>query len=92
MKLRYIPAVITLIAGTITSIISIIYQNNVIHSLILLLVVLIVFYIIGNIAKRIIAYAMMLPKIDKSSDEDEVIDESIESNTSINQSEITEEQ
>lgn len=58
MKLKYVPAFITLIAGAITCIISIMKQNDVLESLKILLLVLIIFYIIGVIARNIIAYTI----------------------------------
>lgn len=54
MKTRYIPAVTMLSAGAVVSITSIIKQWDVLYSLKLLLGVLIVFYIIGLIAKAMI--------------------------------------
>lgn len=54
MKTRYIPAVTMLSAGAVISMISIIKQWDVLYSLKLLLGVLIVFYIIGLIAKALI--------------------------------------
>ncbi len=54
MQNRYIPAVTTLSAGAIVSIFCIIKKVDVLYSLKLLLAMLIVFYIIGLIAKKII--------------------------------------
>lgn len=54
MKTRYIPAVTMLSAGAVISIASIVKQWDVLYSLKLLLGVLIVFYIIGLIAKAMI--------------------------------------
>lgn len=92
MRVRYIPAVITLIAGTITSIISILYQNNIMKSLILLLAMLIIFYIIGIIARNIIVFAMNLPsKEQPNNDKGEFVEDSAMDETIIEQSaDITE--
>lgn len=54
MKTRYIPAVTMLSAGAVISITSIIKEWDVLESLKLLLGVLILFYILGLIAKAII--------------------------------------
>lgn len=54
MKIIYIPATVTLTAGLITCIICIINQYDIIYSLELLLATIIIFYIIGTIAKSII--------------------------------------
>ncbi|NLK75684.1 MAG: hypothetical protein GX288_10420 [Clostridiales bacterium] len=55
MRLKYIPAAITLAAGAIISILNIINKVDLTTSLKRLLWVLLVFYIIGLIAKTIIA-------------------------------------
>lgn len=54
MRLKYIPAAITLAAGAIISILNIINKVDLTTSLKRLLWVLLVFYIIGLIAKTII--------------------------------------
>lgn len=57
MKERYIPALIMLVAGAVTSILDIIHQVELLTSLKRLLLVLILFYIIGLIAKSILKRA-----------------------------------
>lgn len=71
MQTRYIPAVSMLIAGAVTSIISIIMGFDTLHSLKVLLIVLIVFYIIGLIAKNIIVKVTvnMNPRISQDIDD-----------------------
>jgi Ca2+/H+ antiporter len=59
MKERYIPALIMLIAGAVTSILDIIHKVELLTSLKRLLLVLILFYIIGLIAKAVIKRATM---------------------------------
>ena len=54
MKLEFIPKVITLLAGAIVCIITIINDMDTVYSLELVLATLIIFYIIGQIAKVII--------------------------------------
>lgn len=51
MRTRYIPAGVMLMGGAVSCIISIVQKQDIIKSLITLLVVLILFYIIGYIAK-----------------------------------------
>lgn len=58
MRLRYISAFITLIAGTITCIISIVRHADTLKSLKTLLFVLILFYVIGLIAQKIIMHVL----------------------------------
>lgn len=54
MRTRYIPAGVMLLAGAVTCIISIAQKKDIVKSLIILLVVLILFYIIGLIAKYLV--------------------------------------
>lgn len=54
MRTRYIPAGVMLLAGAVTCIISIVQKKDIVKSLIILLVVLILFYIIGLIAKYLV--------------------------------------
>lgn len=55
MQRKYIPAVVMLSAGAVTCIVSIVNKLDVLFSLEILLGVLIVFYVIGIIAKNIIS-------------------------------------
>ncbi len=54
MKTNLIPKVITLLAGAVVCIVCIVRDIDTLYSLKALLVTLIIFYIIGCIAKRII--------------------------------------
>lgn len=54
MRNRYIPAFTMLSAGAIVSIFCIIKKMDVLYSLKLLLAMLIVFYLIGLVAKKVI--------------------------------------
>ncbi|MCH5268073.1 MAG: hypothetical protein J1E62_06990 [Lachnospiraceae bacterium] len=54
MKADYIPKVITLLAGAVVCIVSIVRHMDVTYSLEILLATLIIFYIIGLIAKAIL--------------------------------------
>ena len=58
MRDRLLPALITLLAGAITCIIDIYRKAPLIPSLIRLLLVIIIFYILGLIAKAIIKKAL----------------------------------
>ncbi len=58
MKTEFIPKVITLFAGAVVCIICIVKDMEVTYSLELLLLTLIIFYIIGCIAKKIIEHVM----------------------------------
>lgn len=71
MRVRYIPAAVTLTAGAITCITSIIKGDEVIESLIRILVVLLVFYIIGIIAREAVRYALNLGNSKTSEGQDE---------------------
>ena len=54
MRNRYIPAFTMLSAGAIVSIFCIVKKMDVLYSLKLLLAMLIIFYLIGLVAKRVI--------------------------------------
>ena len=54
MKINFIPKFITLLAGAIVCIISIVNDMDTTYSLELLLATLVIFYIIGSIAKVLI--------------------------------------
>lgn len=54
MKYRFIPAFVMLLAGLVCCIMSIVQGWEVMYSLIALIIVLIVFYIIGQIAAQIV--------------------------------------
>ena len=54
MKTRFIPAIVTLIAAAVVSIANIIKQTELKSGLITLLIVIMIFYILGVIAKVIV--------------------------------------
>lgn len=63
MRERFIPAIIMLIAGTVTSIINLINKVEINTGLKRLFLILVVFYFIGIIAKAFIRKALsMKPK------------------------------
>ncbi len=59
MKTEYIPKVITLLAGAVVCIVSIVRHMDTTYSLEILLVALIIFYIIGCLARHIIERVMV---------------------------------
>lgn len=71
MNLRYIPALIMLIAGAITSILNIYNKVELLASLRSLLFVLVIFYIIGLIVKAVIKKAMTLKPDSESAEKDQ---------------------
>lgn len=77
MQTRYIPAFVMLIAGAITGIISILKKFEFLYTLEILLIVLILFYIVGILAKKIIEKTLKaIVKDDIESDtEDETVTE-----------------
>ena len=58
MKLEFIPKFIMLLAGAVVSILTIVKEMDVTYRLELLLATLVIFYIIGLIAKKIIQKVM----------------------------------
>lgn len=76
MQERYIAPGIMLVAGAITSVITIINQVEFFESLKRLLIVLILFYIIGKIATKIIIKFTVVEKKSEQSEEDIQVDES----------------
>ena len=65
MKTEYIPKVITLLAGAVVCIISIVRHMDTTYSLEILLAALIIFYIIGCITRRIIEKVMTSNRVIK---------------------------
>ena len=57
MKNRYIPAFIMLAAGLVCCVLCVVQRWPVLNSLITLVIVLLLFYIIGQIAAQIVALA-----------------------------------
>lgn len=70
MKTEYIPKVITLLAGAVVCIVSIVRHMDTTYSLEILLAALIIFYIIGCIARRIIEKVMTSNRFIKEVTED----------------------
>lgn len=72
MRERFIPALITLIAGAVTCIIDIYRKADLLSSLKRLLLVLVIFYMIGLAAKAIIKKVTRIqPKNESEATEDE---------------------
>ena len=73
MKGKYIPAIITLVAGLVASIVCLVKGVGIIKSLITLLLVLIIFYIAGRIVKAILVKTLQEPfEIFEDEDEDTI--------------------
>lgn len=56
MKSNYIPKVVTLLAGAVVCVISIVRHMDVTYSLEILLATLIIFYILGVVAQKIVMW------------------------------------
>lgn len=74
MQQKYIPALIMLAAGAVVCIFDIYNKVNLLTSLKRLLLVMVIFYIIGLIAKAIVAKATS-PKPKEEKEENEAINE-----------------
>lgn len=59
MRTEYIPKFITLLAGAVVCIISIVKHMDTTYSLEILLATLLIFYVIGTIARKIIEKVMV---------------------------------
>ncbi|MCI7062265.1 MAG: hypothetical protein MR965_08705 [Lachnospiraceae bacterium] len=79
MKTEYIPKVITLLAGAVVCIVSIINHMDTTYSLEVLLAALIIFYIIGCLTRRIIEKVITGNRFVKEVN-DEIIKEAEEEN------------
>ncbi len=79
MKTEYIPKVITLLAGAVVCIVSIINHMDTTYSLEVLLAALIIFYIIGCVTRRIIEKVITGNRFVKEVN-DEIIKEAEEEN------------
>ena len=80
MWTEYLPALIMLIAGAITSIVNIINKVELVASLKGLLVVLIIFYILGLVTRSVVEKTLEERKEPENVDTDEVEDVSDEIN------------
>ena len=79
MKTEYIPKVITLLAGAVVCIISIVRHMDTTYSLEILLAALIIFYIIGCITRQIIEKVMTSNRFIKEvTDETEKVQDGLE--------------
>lgn len=92
MKTEYIPKIVTLLAGAIVCIISIVKQMDTTYSLAVLLAVLVIFYIIGCIARRIIENVMISNRFMKEQSEDEQGEEGSEAEEDGDESEVSSEE
>lgn len=74
MRSRYIPAFVMLLAGSVTVISSIVMKFDKSYSIKLLFAVLIVFYIIGIIAMKIIVRVLKPAIVPVKTETEETID------------------
>ena len=70
-RTRYIPSIISLAAGFVACLVTMINTYDTLEILIIVLSTLIVFYIVGTIARSIINKALFVTKIDDDESEDE---------------------
>ena len=71
MNIKYVPSLIMLVAGVITCIMAIIRKWDVTYSLGLLLGVLVIFFLIGTISRKLIVIIMESNSMKKKEQEDE---------------------
>lgn len=86
MRERYITPIVVLIALAITSILNIVYKIEFYNSVIRLLLVLILFYIIGKVAERIIVSTIIkesISKVEETIEDDDMVDLSEETPNSL---------
>ena len=65
MKGRMLPAIVTLVAALLSTIICIAKQRDVIESLVIILIVSIVFYLLGKMGGKIISLVLKEEKQQK---------------------------
>lgn len=75
VKTDFIPKVITLFAGAVVSIVCIIRDIETVYALKVLLATLVIFYIIGCIAKRIIGQVKDINTVMKHEDTEPVAEQ-----------------
>jgi hypothetical protein len=63
--MQYIPLVMVLLASLITLVISLVKNFEIIFSLKILSIVIILFYIIGNIVKKLLCLIIDVEKVDE---------------------------
>lgn len=77
-QLRYLPAIISLSAGLIISVVMIINRKGTLTSLIVVLAFLLGFYIIGSLFRAVLI-AMATKEADTKEDNGEAVTENVES-------------
>lgn len=68
-KFRNLPAIMTLSAGFITSIIAIICRFSLVRTLWTLVVIMVVFFIIGMVVRIVLDKSLILPEPEKEEEE-----------------------
>ena len=69
--MQYIPLVMVLLASLITLIISLVKNYEIIFSLKILSIVIILFYIIGNIVKKLLVLIIDIENVEDAKDDNE---------------------
>lgn len=79
MHQRYVPAITTLLAGLIATSICLIRKTSIVKSLSIVLIVLIIFYLIGYIARNILVKTLSKRNLTKEKNMDlETLEEETE--------------
>ncbi len=68
-KFRNLPAILTLLAGFITSIIAIICRFSLVRTLWTLVVIMVVFFIIGMVVRIVLDKSLILPEPEEEEEE-----------------------
>ena len=71
-KTKYIPAILSLTAGLISSIITIVSNYDTLHIMIIILASLLVFYIIGIIVRSLFEKKFIISEETEAANEDDV--------------------
>lgn len=69
-KFRNLPAIMTLLAGFITSIIAIICRFSLVRTLWTLVVIMVVFFIIGMVVRIVLDKSLILPEPEKEEEKE----------------------
>ena len=79
-RTKYIPSIVSLSGGLIACIFTMVNPYDTYEILLLVLAALMVFYIVGAIARKIINKVLFVTKVDEDSETEEEGDEATENN------------
>ncbi len=85
MKTKYIPALVMLVAGAITAILNILHHADNMFALKSLLFTLVIFFIIGQIAKGVLE-SVLIKRAEEENQEEEEANEEETSKEVVNES------